>query len=440
MANLKENKEKVNQFFAEIEQYPMLCQSCGMCQGVCPSGAIKIGQNDYKQFVPSIDTEKCIGCTQCIKACPVRENAYKEQSVIGPYYKIFLAKSSNVKHQENGSSGGVVTALLQYGLATQKFSEVLTVSNKESAVVAKPKYVIDIEKESGSKYVSEPLCTVFDRKKTKVAVTALPCEAKAIKKQNTDAFLFGLFCSKLSLEDLVNYVVTKNNQDVNDIKEVTYRRGNWPGKFTVTFRNNDKKICEDLNRSKFNSAYNSYNFSSSGCLLCDDYFAESADISFGDPWGRKQYVEGYKGETVVIVRTKRALEFVNDAISNNIIETSEIKLEDVIKGHQKEIYNKKTALLQRIKIFKKSSAVMDNYDTDVLIQAKNFNLLNKYVVHNNWNRRKSKRKYSKILKSSNSIMFFTRFTHAFLLSKRLKKSKNFDKYLEIAKGEKIESE
>jgi len=435
---VKENKEKAMEFFCDIERFPMLCQSCGMCENVCPVEAIKLSQNFATQFVPEYDEKKCIGCMKCVKACPVRKNMSEHKSVMGPYIKVYLGKSMKESDVENGSSGGVITALLTYGLETKVFDEVLTVSNTGSVVTAKPVYTVNPGQESGSKYVSEPLCTIYDSKKKNLAITALPCQAKAIRKQNDDNFIFGLFCSKLSLEDLINYVVLKNKKNPEDITEITYRRGNWPGKFRVKFADGSQ-ICEKLNRSVFNSAYNSYNFSCSGCLLCDDYFAEQADISFGDPWGRTQYQDGYPGETVIIVRTDRGMELVDNAVKDGILSVEELDVEKVIKGHIKEIYNKKTALIQRIRYMDSRTDAMKEYNKDVLIPAKNFGLLNTYAIGNNWKRRKSIKRYKKIFKSSIRYMFFKRFAHAFLLSKRLKMSKNYETYLECAKNERTQS-
>lgn len=433
------NKEKAISFFQELDKYPMLCQSCGMCQSVCPTEAIAVSQNFATQFVPKYDAEKCIGCLKCVNACPVRKNVREKQTVIGDYYKLYIGKSNKKENVEMGSSGGVVTALLQHGLDTGVFDEVLTVSNKESVVVAQPVYTKEPEKESGSKYVSAPLCSIYDKSKKNLAATALPCQAKAIRKQSRDTFIFGLFCSKLSLEDLVNYVVAQENKKGKEIEEVTYRRGIWPGKFNVNFKDGDR-ISQNLNRSNFTAAYNSYDFSCSGCLLCDDYFAEEADISFGDPWGKPQYQENYLGETVIIARSKRAMDLVESAVSAGVISVEEMELEKIIKGHLKEIYNKKTALIQRIDYMNSKSDVMKGFDKSILIKAKNFSLLNKYAIGNNWKRRESEKKYKKIFKTPIRALFVKRFGHAFLLSKALKSSGNYDVYLKIARSERKESE
>ena len=202
---------KVADFFEDIKKYPMLCQSCGMCEGVCPKHAVEMSQNEYKQFVPDWKEKKCIACGMCIEACPARKSQYQSVTVIGKYSGIYLARSTKDDDVNKGSSGGVITALLRFGLETKLFSEVLSVNNETSPIVAEPVYTKCVDKLAGSKYVSAPLCRIYDRKKRGLAVTALPCQAKAIRKQSEDTFIFGLFCCKLSSEVLVHYVVRRNS-------------------------------------------------------------------------------------------------------------------------------------------------------------------------------------------------------------------------------------
>lgn len=435
---MKTNNDSVKSFYEDILAMPMLCQSCGMCEAVCPVEAIQIKKNAFGQYIPYFNETKCINCRKCIRSCISKDAYYTEKSVIGPYREIYIAHSNSLEENKNGSSGGVVSALLKYGQKKEWFEEVLTVSHMESPVYASPIYTKDIDAQSGSKYVSTPLCTIYEDKK-ETAYTALPCEAKAIRRQNKEAFIFGLFCSKLSLEDLVYYVIKQNKMDKHTISDVTYRKGDWPGNFSVHFEDTDQFIKEKLNRSAFNAAYNSYNFSSSGCLLCNDYFAEAADLSFGDPWGRKQYVEGYNGETVVIVRSEKGKQLIQAAILDGVITASKLDLETVIKGHIKEIYNKKTAIIQRLDYIQKKTEHLNNFDKNTTIPAKSFKILNRYALHNNWQRRGSVQKYKKVFNIPIKWMAFVRFGHAFLLSKRLKQSHNLREYLEIAKKEKIGS-
>ena len=61
---------------------PMQCQHCEKpaCLDVCPTGATA---KDEETGIVSVDSELCIGCESCIKACPVSYthlDVYKRQS------------------------------------------------------------------------------------------------------------------------------------------------------------------------------------------------------------------------------------------------------------------------------------------------------------------------------------------------------------------------
>ena len=51
----------------EINVYSAWCKACGICIEFCPTEVL--GRDKEEKSVP-VDTEKCIGCMQCVLRCP----------------------------------------------------------------------------------------------------------------------------------------------------------------------------------------------------------------------------------------------------------------------------------------------------------------------------------------------------------------------------------
>jgi len=51
------------------DSFPVLCMKCveAACMAVCPVGAIS---KDPKTGIPTVNSDKCIGCSACVYACP----------------------------------------------------------------------------------------------------------------------------------------------------------------------------------------------------------------------------------------------------------------------------------------------------------------------------------------------------------------------------------
>ncbi|WP_028574272.1 FAD-dependent oxidoreductase [Desulfonatronovibrio hydrogenovorans] len=46
------------------------CMDCGLCEAICPAGAISRRTLDNKKFERTVDPDRCIGCGFCGKCCP----------------------------------------------------------------------------------------------------------------------------------------------------------------------------------------------------------------------------------------------------------------------------------------------------------------------------------------------------------------------------------
>jgi len=69
MQYLKEEDVLISPLKKKITIEVEKCVNCGMCTGVCISGALAI---DRKEWSINLDVSKCVACELCIRACPLR--------------------------------------------------------------------------------------------------------------------------------------------------------------------------------------------------------------------------------------------------------------------------------------------------------------------------------------------------------------------------------
>ncbi|MBF2034852.1 MAG: 4Fe-4S binding protein [Leptolyngbyaceae cyanobacterium T60_A2020_046] len=66
---LQEQEIGVSQASREILIDEAVCVHCGLCTGVCPSGALTLAPDTFKLFFAR---SRCIVCEQCIPTCPLQ--------------------------------------------------------------------------------------------------------------------------------------------------------------------------------------------------------------------------------------------------------------------------------------------------------------------------------------------------------------------------------
>jgi coenzyme F420 hydrogenase subunit beta len=313
---------KTKQTFSDlIEQVQVkgLCNRCGGCVSFCSAinyGALEVGEEGYPRY---LDREKCIECGLCYLICPEIGILTREMQMLvnwqppmGHIIRVSSARAADPVIREHATDGGAVTAILCY-LLDNGYIDGAIVSRHDGPMHRRP-YVATTREEIigaagsffdqsqgpetfGHSYTTySPSVQAFDFVKShemmRFAMVGTPCQINTVRKMQTLGIVpapairykLGLFCMEnLSFDEPGR----KRIEAIGGFRFSQVRKINVKDEFMFHLQTGETVTIpfEELEP-----------FSRPACLLCSDYAAEYADISFGG-------VGSGDGWTTVITRT-----------------------------------------------------------------------------------------------------------------------------------------
>jgi coenzyme F420 hydrogenase subunit beta len=270
------------------------------------------------------------GCSLCTLACPrFREweadidqllfgQTRTPEDVIGQYKEIVLARAADPEVLMHGQDGGVVSALLIWGLRNGEIDGALTSKlSDERAWDAEPTVVTDADgvlATAGSRYTysANPLALVkaAEMGLSKLALVGMSCQASVTgsmtarrvnKWAKKISWTLGLLCSKTFSYDGLMVEIAQNRLGLS-LEDLV--RVNIKGKL-LFYTKDGEELTYSLKQS--------HEFTRPGCLHCPDFSAEHADISFG---GLGQG----EGWSLTIIRTDKGRDIWDRAVADGIVE------------------------------------------------------------------------------------------------------------------------
>lgn len=333
-------------------------------------------------YVPTIDEKDCENCGLCLKVCPGNGVNFEEltclpslkrrenwNNYIGEYLAAFVGYSTEDRIREKASSGGVIPALLLHLLKTRKISGVLTVRSKDGEPFNPDVFIAqsphDIFESMQSKYHPVPLnvkLNDLERSKGKFAIVGLPCHIHGLRKYENlrkvlkeRVFLrIGLFCGLNLRFDSLDFFTNKVGKNLKDLEKVSYREGSWPGKMVLYFKDGNKHIVD---KNIVNHV-----FALQRCIYCIDHTNELSDISCGDAWLPELCNKDRLGWSVIVSRSARGNEILDELKNKNKLFLQKINVEEVIRSQFGMLIFKKENSWIRFRLGKIFKTHLPEYD------------------------------------------------------------------------------
>ena len=376
-------------FLSAVFTAKELCSRCGSCTGVCPTGAITIGDD----FYPELHPEHCVACGLCQKVCPGAELQYAglaeqvfgesflDEGFDGRVVNTYVGYSTDSMLQDGGAGGGVVTRLLYYLLESGQVDGCLvTRMNHQKPWLGEPFIATtyeDLSESQGSRYSIIPVNSLWaelrDRQGT-FAAALLPCQVHGFRKlQQEDPELadkigvvIGLFCGGSLEPDLTTEMLLVRGIKRSSITNFKFRGGEWPGQMQAVLKDGRVKPLHYSNYK--DGAYNYFTslYMPERCQTCLDGSSEFADISVSDAWTRDEQGEyKFKKHSRILVRTAKGAELVAGAVEADKLVIHDVTSDPSYKTHKMQTRRKGSLVPLRIDRWKRAGRNVPHYDRQV---------------------------------------------------------------------------
>jgi coenzyme F420 hydrogenase subunit beta len=313
-----------------------LCTGCAACVMACPRDVLDYDHSDsYHPFNVELSTplDDCVhgqrGCDICTRACPrfraweveadqaLFGRARRSDEIFGINRGIYLVRAADPAVLEAGQDGGLVSAMLIWGLESSRIEGVLTSRLSGTRLWDCEPFLATTRQEvleaAGSRYTyaANPLAIKEAERRglKRLALVGMSCQASvngtlAARRVNKYArrieLVIGLLCSKsFEYEGMRRILTEEYGIPLEDVAKV-----NIKGKFQVWRRSTGEEI--DIPLKKMQTV------TREGCKLCPDFAAEHADISVG---GLGQT----DGWTLTVVRTQRGQDWLQGVMEAGLV-------------------------------------------------------------------------------------------------------------------------
>jgi coenzyme F420 hydrogenase subunit beta len=311
------------------------CSGCGACTLLDPSLTMRIDDAGFARPAPNGGARSGRAEAKAFdRICPGRRVAANDpegstrDAVFGSTFSVWEASATDADIRFRGSSGGALTALASWLLASGRAARVVGAAMRTEAPAVTESLTLapgdDVVRTAGSRYA--PVATVAnsDVLHADSAVVAKPCEASALSALHAERgseppIILSFFCAGTPSQLATERLVRELGLDPDQLAALRYRGHGWPGRFTAE-QHDGQTASVSYDESWGQALGPTMQWR---CKVCPDGVGESADIAAGDFW--KSDERGYPifdegdGTSVLIARSRRGHELIVAALDQGVL-------------------------------------------------------------------------------------------------------------------------
>ena len=313
------------------------CTGCHACYNICPVKAIKMRPDSEGFLYPEIESDECIKCGRCKKACPVLN-----KPVIYSGTWAFAAYAKDEAEHRSSSSGGIFAVL-----ARNVLSKGGTVCGAVFNEQLKVQHIMitsedDLAKLKGTKYVQSEIGEIFLAVKSmlfsgrQVLFSGTPCQVAGLKaflgKDYPELLCVDLICHGVPSPEVFSRYLTEIS-DKPIVKMAFRNKKSGISEVMLDYEDSDGILLQEkYGESPYIIGFIENLYTRPSCFNCNFKGEKrTSDLTIGDFWGIQEFHPALltdQGTSAVIVHSEKGLGFFDEVRSKLVVEpaiTEEIK-------------------------------------------------------------------------------------------------------------------
>jgi coenzyme F420 hydrogenase subunit beta len=330
-----------------------LCTHCGTCSGLSPAGLemretprgpLPFCRSEQHPPLPEAAFTACPGKgINYPDMCRFTFDAQPDNWLVGCYRNIFVGYSGVPAVRRGGASGGVITQTLLYLLEQNYIQGAVVVRQGQPRPwLAQPviaRTADEIMAAGQSVYIPVPVNTLLDQMAAfdgRLAYVGLPDQVAALRylqylehpgAAKVDYVLGPYVGTNNYLEAIASYLRSHGIHRLEEIVELRYREGEWPGYLQIKTRSGQVLKAEKFYYNYLIPFYITYS-----TLMSVDFTNELTDISVGDAWSPRYESQG-GGFSVVVARSAKGEQLLADMHRQKLLHLEEIAVDQALTMH-----------------------------------------------------------------------------------------------------------